>query len=81
MRESSTQECWCRRLEQELREVRKRPNVPLGDIEWLLLRCADTAQMPDGLREASVVDLKESVREFIEEYPGLVSPDVASEAI
>ncbi|WP_147450188.1 hypothetical protein [Corallococcus carmarthensis] len=66
----SEKEKWTRDLAGVLHGLLKRPDAPVEDIEWLLLRCEDTLQYQGQLRDASVQQLDKDVRAFEVEFPG-----------
>jgi len=67
---------WLHELIKALEHAALDPAAPSYDIEWLLLRCRDTLGFRDDWRDASVVQLTRSLKEFAEEHPGQVPIDL-----
>jgi hypothetical protein len=63
---------WLDRIEAMLRAASARPDVPVLDIEWLLLRCADTRRMEGEWQRASLSQLEKDVEAFRAEFPGIL---------
>jgi hypothetical protein len=55
---------WIQRLVNTLRHLRKAPDAPLLDIDWLLLRCEDTLRYEGELQQDSARQLVKDVADF-----------------
>ena len=62
---------WIQRVEKQLKNALNRTDAPILDIEWLLLRCADTHKMQGELAAASFQALRADVEQFCERFPTL----------
>jgi hypothetical protein len=64
-----------------LLKLEKAPGVPLGDVGWLRLRCDDTLGYSGEYQLASIRQLQKDVAAFVEEFPGVLPPDLADEVV
>jgi hypothetical protein len=71
---------WLASVRRALADARARPGSPVLDIEWLLTRCDDTARMSGPLRDASLTQLRQDLRDFEEEFPRVLPPRVLDES-
>lgn len=66
------EDVWLARLENALGQIGADPDGPTFDANWLLLRVHDTQGFVGRWRDASMRQLEEDVRDFDEEFPGLL---------
>ncbi len=65
----SRDENWVRQMIPVLKSLLDKPNMPILDIEWLLLRCEDTLNYPESLRQDSLIQLRKDFDDFKAEFP------------
>src|SRR5262245_54781415 len=61
-----------RGLRAVLRDALQRPDAPVLDLEWLILRCDDTLGYEGNTMIASLNQLKGDMRHFSDEFPGFL---------
>lgn len=71
---------WLASARDALADALKKPRAPVYDIRWLIGRCDDTANMSGPLRDASLAQLRKDLRDFEEEFPGVLPPHVLAES-
>jgi hypothetical protein len=74
---SETLILWAKRLQRALTEANI-PGAPTLDLEWLLLRCDDTLKYSGADFCESATQLMADAKDFLEEFPGVISGDLVA---
>ena len=69
----TSEDAWISQVVATLRESLSRSDMPILDIEWLILRCEDTLRYTGDLRHASARQLIKDLESFNSRFPGALS--------